>query len=123
MDLSKYAAYLSVMHDQTVYLFSKVPTPSDYIGDGYTWQPAGTLPCSILPVTDKLTIELYGARVNKMQLLHAAPGANIANGMGVSLTEGAEQPAHTVVTVKSRMTHTYALIEVNDIGNQSTGAG
>lgn len=122
MDLSKYAACLSVMHGQTVQLFSKVPAPSDYIGDGYTWQPAGTLRCSVLPVTDKLTIETYGPRVNRMKLLHAAPEVNIADGMGVSLTAGAEQPEHTVVTVKHRMTHTYVLIEVNDVGSQSTGA-
>lgn len=117
MDLSKYALYLSVMHDQTVYLFSKVPTPSDYIGDGYDWQPAGAFQCSTLPVTDKLTIETYGPRVNRMKLLHAPPGVNIADGMGVSLTAGAEQPEHTVVTVKHRMTHTYVLIEVIGIGN------
>lgn len=122
MDLSKYSVYLSVLHDQTVQLFSKVPSPSDYIGDGYDWQPAGTLRCSILPVTDKLTIELYGPRVNRMKLLHAAPGTNIADGMGVSLIEGAAQPEYTVVTVKHRMTHTYVLIEVNDVGSQSTGA-
>lgn len=122
MDLSKYALYLSVMHDQTVHLFSKVPTPSDYIGDGYGWQPAGAFQCSTLPVTDKLTIETYGPRVNRMKLLHAPPGVNIADGMGVSLTAGVEQSEYTVVTVKHRMTHTYVLIEVNDVGSQSTGA-
>lgn len=123
MDLSAFAPELDMMHDQTVHLFSKVPTPSDYIGDGYDWQPAGAFQCSTLPVTDKLTIETYGPRVNRMKLLHAAPGANIADGMGVSLTESTVEPDYTVVTVKHRMTHTYVLIEVDDVGSQSTGAG
>lgn len=117
MDLSVFASELEMLHDKTVQLFSKVPAPSDYIGDGYAWQPTETLRCNILPVTDKLTIETYGPRVNRMKLLHAAPGVNIADGMGVSLTKEAAQPEYTVVTVKNRMTHTYALIEVNEIGS------
>ena len=123
MDLSAFAPELDILHDQIVQMFKKVPAPSDYIGDGYAWQPAGMLQCSVLPVTDKLTIETYGPRINRMRLLHAAPRANVADGMGVSLIEGTDKPEYTVVTTKSRMTHTYVLIEVNDIGSQSAGAG
>lgn len=118
MDLSEYASEIAVLHDETVRLFLKKKSPSDYIGDGYIWEPAGTLQCSILPVTDKLTVETYGPRVEQMMLLHAAPGAPIADGMGVSFTDGATGPDYTVVSAKPRMTHTYALIEVNDIGSQ-----
>lgn len=121
MDLSGYASVLAPLHDKTVWLFSKVKAPSDYIGDGYQWQSAGSLACSVLPVTDKMTIELYGPRVEHMLLLHAAPGAPVSDGMGVALTADATEPEYTVISAKGRMTHTYALIEVIGNGSQSTG--
>lgn len=117
MDLSVFAQDLSILYDRTVQLFIKSKMPSDYIGDTYQWQQSGTLQCSILPVTDKLTIETYGPRVNRMKLLHAAPGANIADNMGISLTEGAAEADYTVVSAKGRMTHTYALIEAIENGS------
>lgn len=117
MDLSSYASILEPFHDKTVWLFSKVKTPSDYIGDNYIWQQAGSLPCSVLPATDKITMELYGPRAEKMMLLHAAPGAPVSDGMGVSLTEGTTEPEYTVVSAKPRMTHTYILIEAINGGN------
>lgn len=117
MELSAYAADLAASYDKTALLFSKEKAPSDYIGDTYAWQPAGSIPCSILPVTDKLTIELYGPRVERMMLLHAAPGAPISDGMGVALTAGATDAEYTAVSVKLRMTHTYVLIEAIDIGS------
>lgn len=122
MDLSAYAADLAALYDETALLFTKVKKPSDYIGDTYAWQPSGSVPCSVLPVADKLTAELYGPRVERMMLLHAAPGAPIGDGMGIALAAGAEAPEYTVVSVQARMTHTYALIEVIGDGSQNTGA-
>lgn len=118
MDLSVYATNLTALHDKTVWLFKKKSVASDYIGDGYTWEPAGTLKCSILPVTDKMSVEIYGPRIEKMMSLHAAPNAPISDGMGIAFTEGAAEPDYTVISVKQRMTHTYALIEAVDIGSQ-----
>lgn len=117
MDLSEYSGDLAVLHDKTVRLFSKKKQPSGYIGSTFTWIPAGTLSCSALPVTDKLTIEQYGPRAERMMLLHAAPGSLISDGMGVSLTSEGTTPEYTVVSVKPRQTHTVALIEVISIGN------
>lgn len=117
MDLSTYAVELTILHDKTVWLFSKVKTPSDYIGDNYIWQQAGFLPCSVLPVTDKIAMELYGPRAEKMMLLHAAPGVPVSDGMDVSLTEGTTEPEYTVVSAKARMTHTYILIEAINGGS------
>lgn len=119
MDLSAYAADLSSLYDRAALLFIKTKAPSDYVGDTYVWQPAGSILCSVLPVTDKMMAELYGPRVERMMSLHAAPGAPIVDGMGIALTAGATEPGYTVVSVKARMTHTYALIEAMDNGNQS----
>lgn len=121
MDLSAYAAILAATFDKTAWLFSKEKASSDYIGDSYQWQSTGSIACSVLPVTDQATVEEYGPRVKRMKLLHAAPGAPVADGMGVSLTEGAAEPEYTVVSTKKRMTHTYALLEVIDGGSQSGG--
>lgn len=123
MDLSAYAADLAAFYDKTAWLFSKEKVPSDYIGDGYQWEAAGSIPCSVLPVTDKLTMELYGPRTEQMMLLHAAPDAPITGGMGVVFTADATEPEYTIVSVKARMTHTYALIEVMKIGSSGKGAG
>ena len=123
MDLSAYAADLAAFNDKTALLFSKVKVPSGYVGDTYVWQPAGSVPCSVLPVTDKLTVELYGPRTEQMMLLHAAPDAPIFGGMGVAFTADSTEPEYTVVSVKKRMTHTYALIEVMRIGSSGEGAG
>lgn len=117
MDLSAYAAILVATYDETVWLFSKEKAPSDYIGDGYQWKPGGSIACSVLPATDQATIKEYGPRVKRMKLLHAAPDAPVADGMGVSLTEGTTEPEFTVVSSKPRMTHTYILIEANDNGS------
>ena len=117
MDLSVFASEFDALHDKTVLLFSKVKTASDYIGDGYSWQQTGSIKCSVHPVTDKSTVELYGPRVERMMLLHAAPGESIIDNMGVSL--GAPQPEYTVVSVKSRTTHTYILIEGIENGSQN----
>jgi hypothetical protein len=123
MDLSVYAADLATLYDKTAQMFLKKKTPSDYIGDSYQWQSAGSILCSVLPVTDKLTAELYGPRVEQMLLLHAAPGTAIADGMGIAFTAGAAEPEYTVVSVKKRMTHTYVLVEVMKIGNSGQGTG
>lgn len=123
MDVSAYAADLAALYDKTALLFEKRKVPGDYIGDTYAWQPVESAPCSVLPVTDKLTIELYGPRVEHMMLLHAAPGVPIADGMGVAFTAGTTEPEYTVVGVKGRMTHTYALLEVISIGSGNKGAG
>ncbi|MDD3231671.1 MAG: hypothetical protein PHE09_21055 [Oscillospiraceae bacterium] len=117
MNLSAYAAELAVMHDKTAWLFTKVKVPSDYIGDTYQWAPAGTVPCSVHPVTDKRSIELYGPRVEQMQCLHLAPDAALSDGMGAALSADAEKPEYKVISVKHRQTHTYALIEVIKVGN------
>lgn len=119
MDLSAYVADLATTYDRTAWLFKKDTKPSDYIGDVPAWPPAGSILCSVLPVTDKLTIEVYGPRVDHMLLLHAAPGAPVSDGMGVALTVGATEPEYTVVSTKPRMTHTYILIEAVDIGSQN----
>lgn len=121
MDLSAFASELTVMHDKTVQLFSKQKVPSDYIGDTYQWTSAGTVQCSVQPVSDKATEELYGIRVEHMVQIHAAPNAAIADGMGAAFTLGAEKPEYKVISVKHRQTHTYALLEVIDGGNQSGG--
>ena len=92
MDLSAYAADLAAFNDKTALLFSKVKVPSGYVGDTYVWQPAGSVPCSVLPVTDKLTVELYGPRTEHMMLLHAAPDAPIFGGMGVAFTADSTEP-------------------------------
>jgi len=118
MDLSGYAAILAATYDKTAWLFSKEKAPSDYIGDTFNWQPAGSISCSALPVTDKMTIETYGPRVERMKLLHAAPNAPVSDGMGVSLSEETTEPEYTVVSEKGRMTHTYVLIEAIDNGSQ-----
>jgi hypothetical protein len=118
MDLTAYAADLAALYDKIALLFSKEKVPSDYVGDTYAWKPADSVPCSVLPANDKLTIELYGPRVEHMILLHTAPGAPISDGMGVALTVGVTEPEYTVVSVKKRMTHTYALIEVIGDGSQ-----
>lgn len=123
MDLSVFAPELAILHDKTVQLFLKEKVPSDYIGDTYEWKPNGKIACSVLPVTDKLTIETFGQRVEQMLLLHVAPDARIENGMGIVLHADAIEPSHTVVTVKKRLTHTYVLVEVINSGNQSGGAG
>lgn len=119
MYISDCAAELAAFYDKTALLFSKEKADSDYIGDGYKWQPAGSIQCSILPATDKLTAEVYGPRTEHMMLLHAAPGAPITDGMGIALTAGAAEPEYTVTSAKKRMTHTYALIEAIDNGSQS----
>lgn len=121
MDLSAFASELTVMHDKTVQLFSKQKVPSDYIGDTYQWTSAGTVQCSVQPVSDKATEELYGLRVEHMVQLHTAPCTVITDGMGAALTAGAEKPKYKVVSVKHRQTHTYALLEVIDSGSQSGG--
>ncbi len=117
MDLSVYAADLAETYDKTALLFAKKKAPSDYVGDTYAWQPAASIACSVLPVTDQATVEEYGPRVKKMKLLHAAPDAPVTDGMGISLTEGTTEPEFTVVSAKPRMTHTYALIEAIDNGS------
>lgn len=122
MDLSAFASELTVMHDKTVQLFSKQKIPSDYIGDTYQWTSAGTVQCSVQPVSDKATEELYGIRVEHMVQLHTTPEAVIVDGMGAALTAGAEKPEYKVISVKHRQTHTYALLEVIDGGSQSGGA-
>lgn len=121
MDLSAFASELAVMHDRTVRLFKKEKVPSDYIGDTYQWTSAGTVQCSVQPVSNKVTEELYGIRVEHMVQLHAAPGAPIADGMGAAFTFGAEKPEYKVISVKLRQTHTYALLEAIDSGSQSGG--
>jgi hypothetical protein len=118
MESYNYAADLAILHDKTARLFTKQKVPSDYIGDAYAWQHGGSISCSVLPVTDKLTIEAYGPRVQQMLSIHAAPGTAISDGMGVAFTEGAAEPDYTVISVKQRMTHTYALIEAIDVGSQ-----
>jgi hypothetical protein len=118
MDLSKYATNLTALHEKTVWLFKKQSVASDYIGDSYTWESVEALNCNVLPVTDKMSIEVYGPRIEKMMSLYAAPNAPISDGMGIAFTEGAAEPDYTVISVKQRMTHTYALIEVIDIGSQ-----
>lgn len=123
MNLSAYAAKLDVLHDRTAWLFTKERAPSDYVGDTFEWKPAGSVSCSALPVTDKMTIETYGPRVERMMCLHAAPGAPVADGMGVALTEEAAEPEYTVVSAKGRMTHTYVLIEAIDNGSSGQGDG
>ena len=123
MDLSACASELAAFYDKTAWLFSKEKVPSDYIGDSYQWKAAGSVPCSILPATDKLTAEVYGPRTEQMMLLHAAPDAPISDGMGVAFTADSTEPEYTVVSVKKRMTHTYALIEVMKIGSSSEGTG
>lgn len=122
MDLSAFASELAVMHDRTVQLFKKEKVPSDYIGDTYQWTSAGTVQCSVQPVSDKATEELYGLRVEHMVQLHTTPEAVIVDGMGAALTAGAEKPEYKVISVKHRQTHTYALLEVIDGGSQSGGA-
>lgn len=117
MDLSAYVSELAILHDKTVRLFSKGRAPSDYIGDSYKWQPNGSILCSALPVTDKLTIELYGPRVECMMLLHAAPDAPVLDGMGVAFNADATEPEYAVVSVKKRMTYTYVLIEAIKVGS------
>ncbi len=117
MDLSVYAADLAATFDKTAWLFSKEKAPSDYVGDGYQWKSGGSILCSALPVTDKLTIELYGPRVECMMLLHAPPDAPIFDGMGIALTADATEPEYTVVSVKKRMTYTYVLIEAIKVGS------
>ena len=121
MNLSVFASELAVMHDKTAWLFKKGKVPSDYIGDTYQWTPAGTVQCSVQPVSDKATEELYGLRVEHMVQLHAAPNAVIADGMGVAFTLGAEKPEYKVISVKHRQTHTYVLLEVIGNGSQSGG--
>jgi hypothetical protein len=117
MDLSKYATNLTALHEKTVWLFKKQSVASDYIGDAYAWQHGGSISCSVLPVTDKLTIETYGPRVQQMLALHASPDVAISDGMGVSLTDS-EEPEYIVVTTHKRTMYVYALIEVIDIGSQ-----
>lgn len=121
MNLSVFASELAVMHDKTAWLFKKEKIPSDYIGYSYQWQPVKSVPCSVQPVSDKATEELYGLRVEHMVQLHAAPDAPIADGMGAAFTAGAEKPEYKVISVKHRQTHTYALLEVIDGGSQSGG--
>lgn len=117
MSFSSYSADLAALYDKTALLFVKKKVPSDYIGDSYQWQPAGSILCSVLPAIDKLTVELYGPRVEQMLLLHAAPDAPVADGMGVTFTADATEPEYTAVSVKKRMTHTYVLIEAIKIGS------
>lgn len=117
MNLSAYATGLTIMHDKTAWLFKKEKIPSDYIGDTYQWTPAGTVQCSVQPVSDKATEELYGLRVEHMVQLHAAPDAPIADGTGAAFTAGAEKPEYKVISVKHRQTHTYALLEAIDNGS------
>lgn len=117
MDLSEFAPYLDEMHDKTVCLFERKKVDSGYIGSTYKWVSAGAVPCSVHPVTDRRSIELYGPRVEQMQCLHMVPDAALSDGMGVALTTAATQPEYTVVSVKHRQTHTYALIEVMKVGN------
>ena len=121
MNLSVFASELAVMHDKTAWLFKKGKVPSDYIGDTYHWTPAGTVPCSVQPVSDKTTEEVYGPRVEHMVQLHAAPDAPIADGMGAALSADATEPEYKVISVKHRQTHTYALLEVIGNGSQSGG--
>jgi hypothetical protein len=122
MDISAYAADLAALYDKTALLFEKRKVPSDYIGDTYAWQLVGSVQCSALPVTDKLTVELYGPRVEHMVQLHAAPDVTLTDGMGVALTASAEKPEYKVISVKHRQTHTYALLEAIGDGSQSGGA-
>ena len=119
MDLSAFASELTVMHDKTVQLFSKQKIPSDYIGDTYQWTSAGTVQCSVQPVSDKATEELYGLRVEHMVQIHVTPNAAVADGMGAALVVDAKKPEYKVVSVKHRQTHTYALLEAIDSGSQS----
>jgi hypothetical protein len=112
MDISKYAGYLDAAHDKTVALYQKEPVPSDDIGTDYEWQPVGTANVSVHPVTDELSIELYGERIKKMFSLHAAPDANISDGMGVAFDAAADKPDYTVISAKPRQTHLLVLVEV-----------
>jgi hypothetical protein len=118
MESYNYAADLAILHDKTARLFTKQKVPSDYIGDAYAWQHGGSISCSVLPVTDKLTIEAYGPRVQQMLSIHAAPDAAISDGMGVSLTEDAEEPEYIVVTTQKRATYVYVLIEAISVGSK-----
>lgn len=122
MDLSVFASELAEMHDKTACLFERKKVDSGYIGSTYKWVFAGAVPCSVHPVTDRRSIELYGPRVEHMVQLHTAPYTVITDGMGAALTAGAEKPKYKVVSVKHRQTHTYALLEVIDGGSQSGGA-
>lgn len=117
MDLSEFAPYLAEMHDKAVCLFERKKVDSGYIGSTYKWVSVGVAPCSVHPVTDRRSIELYGPRVEQMQCLHLAPDTAISDGMGAALTADATQPEYTVVSIKRRQTHTYALIEVIKVGN------
>lgn len=123
MDLSTYAADIAPLYNKAALLFTRKKVPSDYVGDTYTWQPAGSIPCSVLPVTDKLTVEIYGPRVEQMLLLHMAPDTPISDGMGVAFAADATEAEYAVVSVKKRMTHTYVLIEVMKHGSSGKGAG
>lgn len=123
MDLSEFAPYLAEMHDKTVCLFERKKVDSGYIGSTYKWVPAGSTLCSVHPVTDRRSIELYGPRVEQMQCLHMAPDAALSDGMGAALTADTAQPEYTVVSVKHRQTHTYVLIEVIKVGSSGKGVG
>lgn len=117
MDLSEFAADLSVFYDTPVLLFKKAAAPSDYIGTAYTWQPQGTVMCGVQPVTDKLTLEQYGPRIQNMRSLHMAPGTGISDDVGVAFTVGATEPEYKVVSVFPRQTHTRVLVEVIGVGS------
>lgn len=118
MELSDFVSELEATYDKTAWLFKKGTKPSDYIGDVPVWPPAGSISCSIQPVTDKLTIETYGPRVDHMKQIHAAPGVPISEGMGVALIGTDTEPSYTVITAQQRMTHTFAVIEAVDVGSQ-----
>lgn len=117
MDLSVYAAALSVLHDTPVLRFVKNTQASEYVGDTYAWQAVGTLLCGCYPVTDQQSIELYGPRVSQMFRLHFAPGTVISDGNGIAFDTAATAPTHKVVGVQQHGTHTLAVIEVIGIGD------
>ncbi len=78
-----------------------------YVGTENEYRPAGTVTGQLSPVSDRLTVEMYGDRAASMYSLISGTETDIRKNDRVTLTDG----DYTVVSVMRYQTHITAALE------------
>ena len=80
---------------------------SGYVGTKNVYQDAGTVTGQLSPVTDRVSLEMYGIRAASMYNLNCLPDTDIRKNDRVTLTDG----DYTVISVMEYKTHKTAALE------------